>query len=89
MKLSFVFEEDEEVLVGPGEIAKPLARVTLAVARTDGSGKIVLTREFRDEFGPKEKSISFEASEQEILKNHVDELLEFLKNESGSDDKRH
>jgi hypothetical protein len=88
MKLSFVFEGDEEVLVGPGETARPLARVTLAVARTDGSGKIVLTRESRDEFGLKDRSISFEASEQEILENHVDELLEFLKNEPADDKRR-
>lgn len=57
MKLSFVFEEDEEVLVGPDKTARPLARVTLAVARTDGSGKVVLTREFRDDSGMREESI--------------------------------
>ena len=85
MKLSFVFEEDEEVLVGPDETARPLARVTLAVARTDGSGKVVLTREFRDDSGMREESISFDASEQEILKKHVDKLLEFLRNKPADE----
>jgi hypothetical protein len=80
MKLSFVFEEDEDVLVGDlAGISKPLARVVVAVARPYENGKIVLTREIRGEFGRREESISFDASEKEILENHLDELLEFLK----------
>ena len=67
MKLSFVFEEDEELLVSSqGGIPKPLARVVLTVTRTDGSRETVLTREFNDEFGIREESISFNTSEDEI-----------------------
>ena len=81
MKLSFVFEDDEVVLVNSQDNADR----TLASSGCfdsgppDGTGKVVLTREFRDEWGPREEPISFEGSEHDVLTIHLSKLLEFLR----------
>jgi hypothetical protein len=84
MKLSFVFEDDEEVVVDATQPTNPVARVVVAVARPGQEGTIVLTREVSGQFGKREESKSFTGTEQDILTKHRAELLKFLADDETS-----
>ena len=75
MKLSLVFEPDDdgyEVLKDKVN-DKVVARRILAVAKTNDQGKVILERE-----GNESDTKTFDGTEQEILNQHLPELLEFL-----------